>query len=261
MYDWPEVREATDLWWSIVAEALRAAGVERVPAALAREAPPDVLWSDPDLLISQTCGYPLTHAWAGRLQVLATPCYDVEGCNGADYCSFVLVRRDSAAAGVEDLRGARAAVNSDDSQSGYSALRAVVAPHARDGAFFAALKTSGAHLSSMQMVAEGAADVCAVDAVAWALARAHRQDLVQDLRVLTASPSAPGLPYVTSPARSPEEVACIRETLCASLEHSDFATVREHLYICAFKPLTLRDYGRIIEIEQASFRAGYPEIR
>ena len=261
MYDWPEVRGATDLWWSILAQSLTSQGFAGVPQGLRHDAPLHELWSDPDLLISQTCGYPLTHAWSDRLQPVATPCYAVEGCSGADYSSFVLVRRGDGVNGVEDLRGARAVVNGDDSQSGYSALRAVVAPHAPDGSFFSAVMRSGAHLKSMEMVVECAADVCAVDAVAWALARDHRSTLAGELRVVAMSPAAPGLPYVTSPGRPREEVERIRAALDASLDHPEFPQVRQQLYVTGFERRSLQDYRRIIDMEQASIRAGYPEVR
>ncbi len=64
MYDFPEVSAATDAWWSGVASALRRAGLDAVPEALTRD--PDVdVWNSQELLLSQTCGYTLTHALRG----------------------------------------------------------------------------------------------------------------------------------------------------------------------------------------------------
>ena len=70
MYDPPELRQAVDAWWQGLARALRAEGVGDVPERLDRDTAFDALWSAPDLLIAQSCGYPLTGAWADRLQVL-----------------------------------------------------------------------------------------------------------------------------------------------------------------------------------------------
>jgi hypothetical protein len=111
MYDLPALRQATDDWWSGLARALTAAGLEGVPKRLTREANSEELWCRPDLLISQTCGYPLTHALAGQVRLVATPAYHVEGCDGALYRSVFLVtirpRRWQifAAAGLPSIRG------------------------------------------------------------------------------------------------------------------------------------------------------------
>src|SRR5262249_7187037 len=145
-----------------------------VPDALDRRAAYQDVWLQRDLLFSQTCGYPLTHALAGKVALLATPCYAAEGCDGSNYCSFVMVAADSAARALEDLRGRRGAVNSLDAQSGCNALRALVAPAARDGRFFGSVSLTGSHLASLALVASHAADVAALDCVTHGLLARHR---------------------------------------------------------------------------------------
>jgi hypothetical protein len=72
MYDLPEVSAATDAWWRGVASALRRAGLDAVPEVLTRD--PDVdVWHSQNLLLSQTCGYPLTHELASVVELVATP--------------------------------------------------------------------------------------------------------------------------------------------------------------------------------------------
>jgi hypothetical protein len=61
MYDLPEIRTATDQWWKRLADALRQEGIDGVPDALWRGDDYRMPWTHPDLLLSQTCGYPLTH--------------------------------------------------------------------------------------------------------------------------------------------------------------------------------------------------------
>lgn len=261
MYDWPDIREATDTWWAIIAEALRLEGIGDVPDQLLHDAELSSVWEAPTLLLSQTCGYPLTHAWDGRLQIVATPHYGVEGCDGSDYCSFVLVRCDSGYDGLEALRGATVAYNGEDSQSGYSALRAAVAPFAQNGRFFGSAVRSGAHLNSLQMVRDGDADVCATDAVVWALARRHRPELVQGVRVLEKTPSAPGLPYVTSPFRSEDNLRCMRNALASALLHPSFPAVRDAIHITGFSVLEREEYSRIVSMERDSIASGYAELR
>jgi len=220
----------------------------------------DDLWGAPGLLFSQTCGYPLTHDWAGRLQLVATPHYAAEGCTGPHYCSYLVVRRSVGVTSAEDLRGRTAAYNDPMSQSGYSALRAVVAPFARDGVFFGKVIQTGSHLSSLGAVHDGEADICAVDAAVWTLARRHRPSLTQPLVALGVSPMAPGLPYVTRPETDAATVARMRAALKAAFADPALADIRRALLLDGMSVLEMRDYDRVLELETDAKRYGYPTI-
>ena len=163
MYDLPELRASTDAWWRGLAQAFRDAGLQSVPDALTRGVDLETLWLSSDLLLGQTCGYPLTHVLAGRVTLVATPVFAVEGCEGPHYRSALIVRRDDDARHLADLRGRRAAVNYRGSHSGWNILRHEVAPLAEAGSFFAEVVDSGSHGGSMAAVAEGRADLAAVD--------------------------------------------------------------------------------------------------
>src|ERR1700722_10640819 len=61
-------------------------------------------WLRDDLLLSQTCGYPLVHALAGRVQPLSTLAFHADGCERGEYRSvLVAIRR----AGVTSLAACR----------------------------------------------------------------------------------------------------------------------------------------------------------
>lgn len=114
MYDFPEVRAATDAWWAAIA---RQAGVS---LPLSR---PTTTWGPGGATISsspKTCGYPFTHQFRGVLTLVGTPHYAVPGCDGYRYCSFIFAREPRAPA---SYRGVRAAVNTPDSMSGMLALK------------------------------------------------------------------------------------------------------------------------------------------
>jgi hypothetical protein len=149
MYDPPELRAAVDAWWSGLARAFRTEGIAGVPERLDRSLALDALWGSPDLLFTQTCGYPLFGTWAGRMQYVATPKHSADGCEGPNYSSFIVVPADSAAKDLEDLRGARCSVSARISHSGYNALRALFAPLATDGHFFGSVSVSGGHAASL----------------------------------------------------------------------------------------------------------------
>lgn len=260
MYDLPEVTAATDAWWSGLARAMAREGIADVPDRLTRGEDLHAAWRAPDLLFSQTCGYPLTHALKGRVRAVATPAYDCPGCAGPAYCSVIVVRADDPAGSLQDLRGRSAAINNPGSQSGYSALRAAVAPLARDGRFFGGVVRSGGHAASLAMVANEEADVCAVDCVTYALLARHRPAAVEGLRVLTRSAVAPGLPYVTRAAADGDLLARLRGALFAALEDPALTSARETVYLAGAEVLPEAAYERILELEREAEARGYDRV-
>lgn len=260
MYDLPGLEAATDAWWSGLAAAFRAEGLAAVPERLTRQDEAVALWTAPDLLFSQTCGYPLTHALAGRVTLVATPVYRCPGCSGGNYRSEIVVRDDDPAERLADLRGRRAVANARDSQSGYSALRHAVAPHAAGGRFFGDVAFSGSHRASMVAVAKGEADVCAVDGVTFNLFSRLQPRLTARLRVLARSAEAPALPYVTRAGIAPDELERLRAGLRRAARDPALAETRRALLLdgVVAKPLSI--YDRILELEAVALAAGYPDL-
>ena len=56
MYDWPEVHDAVDAVWAAIGGRLRDAGID-APEGVWRPDRSEDLWTHPDLLIVETCGY------------------------------------------------------------------------------------------------------------------------------------------------------------------------------------------------------------
>lgn len=117
-----------------VRELLLARGI----AVSSPSSPPaDLLshWRQPDLLLSQTCGYPLA-TLLPEVQTVGCFHYSAPGCAGIDYRSLLVARKADNARPLADFRGRRAICNSPDSQSGYNVLLKMVAPLAHEGRFF-----------------------------------------------------------------------------------------------------------------------------
>ena len=260
MYDLPELSGATDAWWQGLARAFRREGVADVPDRLDRRERYADVWTSFDLLFSQTCGYPLTHALAGRVELVATPCYDAEGCEGPGYCSVVIVGADSTASAIGDLRGARCATNGLDSQSGYNVLRSLVAPLATDGRFFGSVAITGGHRASLALVASGEADVAAIDCVTRGLLARHRPRALVGTRVLCPTASAPGLPYVTRVGAGAELLRRLRGGLDRAFADPQLDEARGELLLAGTAVLPLAAYDCIREMENAAIAAGYPEV-
>lgn len=260
MYDLPELRDVLDAWWRGLEREFRAEGVTDVPASLDRRPGYRDVWLLPDLLISQTCGYPLTHELRGRVALLATPCYAAAGCHGAEYCSLVIVAADDPAADITDLRGRRCAINSPDSQSGANALKALIASRGGHGRFFGSVAVSGGHAAGLAMVASGDADVMAIDCVSHALLTRYRPNALVGTRVLCRTLSAPNLPYVTRVTADADLLRRLRAGLARAFAEPQLADLREAMLLAGLAELPLSDYDRIVEMEVAAARAGYAQV-
>ena len=262
MYDWPEVRQET----VELETALQAALEDHLGLKPSdREPWPDgldeaAIWQQPGVLLTQTCGYPLTHALKGRVRLIGVPHYSASGCEGPRYCSQLIVRRDSGFEELADLRGGRATFNGPDSQSGMNTFRNAVAKLADGKPFFSQLLESGGHLASMRAVAEGRTDIASIDAVCWRLASQELPDLVSQLKVLGQTASAPGLPFITSLKFSDAEADLIAEVVAMVLTAPETEKSREHLGIRGFSRLSVEDYAEILSMEQEAEALGYPAL-
>lgn len=239
MYDWPELAPATDRLWAGLRDALRGAGVA-APDALTRDAGRMAVWTDPRLVLGQTCGLPFVRDLAGRVALVGAPDYGVPGCRPGWYRSAVVVRGDDPRSGLAEFRGARLAVNGRDSHSGWVAILHHAAPLARNRRFFGAVAVSGAHRASVAMVAEGEADIAAIDFVSWRYAQAFLPEAAR-LRVLMLTDPTPGLPYV---AAAGTDVELHSAAVAAGLGGLD-AGVRATLGIAGLGRLEAADYGLI----------------
>lgn len=258
MYDLEELREATDALWAAIAARLGDAA----PAHLTRDADLERIWTDPELLLGQTCGYPLVTTLRGRVALLATPHYRAAGCDGASYRSAVIVRADDRAASLADLRGRHCAVNDPASNSGMNLLRAAVAPLAGGAArFFGGVVMTGGHVGSIRAVAEGRADVASIDCVTWAHIGHLRPDAAAGLRVLAWTEASPGLPLITSRRTDAGTRRALVRALDEVARDPALAPVRDALRLEGFESLALRDYDSVLALERRARTAGYGVVQ
>jgi ABC-type phosphate/phosphonate transport system substrate-binding protein len=260
MYDLPELREATDAWWSGLARALRREGIEEAPDRLTRPPHTEDIWRCEDLLLSQTCGYNLIDGWRSRLSYVATPCYTAPGCAGPLYSSVILVPAESAAQTVSDLRGLRCVINGYGSHSGCNALRATIAPMAKDTRFFGSVVVSGSHVQSMAMLERGEADVSAIDCIVYALIARARPAISDRLRVLGWTLSAPVGPYVARHNVPKDFLRRLQHGLAEAMQDPSLALAREALLLSGIEVLPVDRYHAIANMEADALGRGYRDF-
>jgi ABC-type phosphate/phosphonate transport system substrate-binding protein len=261
MYDLPEVRAATAAFWASLAGNLRRHGLADVPDKLVHDRPVSELWSDPDLLISQCCGYDVMHRYRSRLLPVATPEFAAPGCQGGTYSSMVVVADDCPFEDVRNMRGAVAVINGSESHSGMSSLRHLVSGGHVGGQFFADVKVSGSHLASLEMIRQREADVAAIDCVTLALFERHLDDATRGVRVLGETYRAPSPPYVVRASAPADEIEKVRAALVETFDDRSLADCREILLLKGVTPATQEDYWVLSAFQDHAGRLGYPVLR
>ena len=251
MYDWPEVSSEHETLWACLRDSLRGLGFP-APDTLSRDEEACRYWTDPGLVLGQTCGLPFTSGLSSRVRIVGTPAYDID-CGAGCYYSEIVVHRDSDFQSLNALRGGKLAYNSEDSLSGYAAL----AHHLKDAAgrerFFRNKIRTGSHRASVQLVAEGKADVAAIDAVAWRLALRHEKS-AENLRVIEKTEPLPGLPLIS--ARRPDwRVERLHLAVVEAMAALD-SECADALLLTGFAQTGESDYAPIKE--RARFAVGHP---
>jgi ABC-type phosphate/phosphonate transport system substrate-binding protein len=221
MYDFGPAMAANDRLWAGVRDRLRTSGIA-APDALTRGAGAYwPAWEAPNLLLSQTCGYPFRARLVGRVTYVGTPDYGVEGCPPGFYRSVFVVRADDPRDGLAAFDGATFAYNEGLSQSGWAAPQTHVA---KLGLRLPPVLQTGGHRLSAHAVAEGRADIAALDAVTWALLPGE-DPVVQSLRVVGMTEPTPGLPYITALGAPADLLHAALAEAIADLSPADRATL------------------------------------
>ncbi|MCB2111263.1 MAG: PhnD/SsuA/transferrin family substrate-binding protein [Defluviimonas sp.] len=233
MYDWTQTQAAHDRLWALTRAALRAEGLE-APGALTRDRPLWDIWTDPALVLGQTCGLPFRTGLHDRVTLVGTPDYGLEGAEPGHYYSLLVARRDDDRPLAALVRGTLA-LNGFDSQSGWAAAQNLIGPR---GLEFRRFLTTGAHRESAAAVARGRADLASVDAVTWRLIRSHMPQVASALRVVERTEPTPGLPFIAATGRDGAATARAAETAIAALAAEDRAT----LGLAGFVRIPLADY-------------------
>jgi ABC-type phosphate/phosphonate transport system substrate-binding protein len=259
MYDFPWTAAANDVLWAAMAARLNAAGVE-APKTLTRGGDLDALWRNPQLVFGQTCGYPYVTRLKDAVALIAAPIYAFPGCDGAWHRSYIIRRASDPRRGLSEFRGAIAGLNACDSNTGMNLFRAALAPIAGGAPFFRAIAVTGSHEASVAAVADGRADLAAIDCVSFALLARGRPELIERVAVVAESPPSPGLPFIANARLEASTIAAVRAALLGALADPSLADARATLGLKGARETTPAEYDRIAEIEREAAAAGYPRL-
>ena len=201
MYARPELDAAHARFWAAIRSELLQCSIA-CPENLSNDADEFEVWQSPQLILSQTCGMPYRLWLHDQVSLVGTPDFGVSGCPPGYYKSALIVRANDERGALSDFETARFTFNQTYSQSGYAAPYAHVSPL---GFWFRNRSQSHGHLMSARAVAEGRADIAALDAVSWRLIRRY-ESFAADLRVLDWTAPTPGLPYIAGPTAQRDKI-------------------------------------------------------
>lgn len=201
MYDWPETAHAIDVLWSHIHNQLTQREIE-APIKLDRDTHPAALWSKPELILGQTCGWPYANYLKEQVTPFARFHYDLPDCPAGDYNSVYIGHDDDDFDHLESAQAfefvEKIAMNSDDSQSGFHVFSEITGKPAEDSIAKEKRVVTGAHRNSISAVTNGDANIAAIDAVAFELAKHYEPEAISRIVVLRNSKPNPSLPLITS---------------------------------------------------------------
>ncbi|MEM1004965.1 MAG: PhnD/SsuA/transferrin family substrate-binding protein [Pseudomonadota bacterium] len=215
MYDMPALQAANDRFWDLIRSNLGHG-----PSRLSRERDMWQVWSDPNLVLAQTCGMPYRTRLHGQVHLVGTPDYGLPDCPPGYYCS-VIVARASDPRDLPALVRGTFAFNDALSQSGWAAP---VTHMSALNLTLASVRETGSHAASARAVADGAADFAALDALTWLMLKRHT-DLGAELRDVCSTDPTPALPYITAMGQEPARVADAVQRAITDLAHQDRKTL------------------------------------
>ncbi|WP_039056133.1 PhnD/SsuA/transferrin family substrate-binding protein [Enterobacter sp. Bisph1] len=216
-------------------------------------------WQRDDLLLSQTCGYPLM-TQLPAVQVVGCFHYLAPGCDGFRYRSWLVAREEDSGKTLADFRARRAVCNAADSHSGYNILRYLVSCLPGEGQFFARTLLSGSHRQSLEALQNDRADIAAIDCVTYALLQRHAPALLSGLRIIEPSPLAPGLPLIAAQRTSAATIAKLRDALQQLVSDARYRDICAAALISGFSVVAREDYSLLLQWREAAAARGVTQL-
>ncbi len=169
------------------------------------------------------CGWPYVQfvdCGLARVELLAGAVYAAPRyARSPRYFADVIVGADSQFRSISDLRGGIFAVNDADSLSGYHSMKAALISTGYVGdessGFFRHVKTSGGHVRSIRMIAQGDADAASIDSTLYAWQCEQTPALRSRVRVLESIGPFPIPPLVVQRSLPEQLKRDLRQALIA----------------------------------------------
>ena len=236
MYPFTHLRSAQEHLWDDVRSRLSFDA-----PLLNWELEPDAASRRDDLLLGQTCGWPLVKDLATSVHVVGTFDCDVDGAIDGTYRSVLVSNVDDPLHDILHRPDLRVAANSRDSLSGWISLLSVASA---EGVELGDVEWTGAHAVSIEAVRDGRCQLAAIDAVS--LVHLGSRGLSR----VGQGPRIPCLPLVSSRSTTNDVVSELRGALSASVADPAMAQTCATLKIRGFLERELADYEEVSDLAE-----------
>lgn len=236
-----EIRQAQEDWLERTLELIgERRGQDRLTDSSSR-------WLSPELLLSQTCGYPFVTSLRGKVRLVGRPSYKLPHSSGGDHCSLILCRADSPITHLAGFAGSHGLINADDSNSGMNLFRHTLST-VREGGFFSKVSFTGAHRESIRRLKNHDGDLASIDSVTYDYLDKFQSEEIKGLKIIGRSDVSPCLPYITSILRTEDEASSIRSALNDALKQ--LPEVAKSLAIKEVLPASKEHYEILLQYER-----------
>jgi len=229
MYPFAHLNDAYDQLW----EGIRSR-LDHVPDTLDRSTPLDDSWHRDDLLLGQTCGWPLVTTLP-HLAVVGAFDLVAPFAAAGQYRSVLVASRPESPHELVEQPDTVVATNSDSSLSGWISLCSAL------GRRPPRVLVTGSHAESVRAVAERRAHLASIDALSYEFLLESSRQVASQVHIVGHGPLVPSLPLVMARdlAHRRDEV---RAAIAATIADPALAGVRARLRIRGFLPFDRSDY-------------------
>ena len=242
-------------WRELFAEVGRMSGVRLRVESWAAPASLSELWKRPDMGLVFLCGRPYLQAGAVH-PIIGAP-LGPEAGEKAAYRTLLLARRSSGWKRPEDSFGSRLGRMPAHSQSGYNALRFLLAPYASGRRLYAESVELETPADCLAALREARVDVIPLDSYFYSLLVSEPGAWQEELTVIGRSPLT-AMPFLAaSPETDTGLVQALRESLSEWSRASCGRTLRDALNMTGFFLPSPSDYASLAEQEAGALRLGY----
>jgi ABC-type phosphate/phosphonate transport system substrate-binding protein len=241
MYPFAHLRDDYDRLWTAV-----GARLGDTPEVLSHDLELHQVWQHHELLVGQTCGWPLVTELPD-LVVIGAFDMAVPFAAGGRYRSVIVASKPLGLAHWKADPGTRVVINGFDSLSGWVSLCDVW------GGLPTKVLETGAHVESMRAVAEGRAEVASIDAVSFEHFVQTEPMVAARLNVIGHGPRVPSLPLVMAPGHG-NRLAEVRAAFAQSVADPALTAVCGRLRIRGFVPFDRSDYLPLLELAHPQLR-------
>lgn len=217
-------------------------------------------WKQADLLMSQTCGFPLMTELYQKVQLIGSFEYDVPYADGIECKSVLICRDDDQAKNLTDFQDRTVAFNSLTSQSGYNSLRHLIAPLSKNGQFFKTAYISGGHKASIEAVQQKKADLAAIDCVTFEGLKRYGGDTCKGLRIIANTHAYPGLPLISGLHTPQPLLDALKNSLSRMHLQTELKPVLQTLMIKKWSPSFWSTYQVCLEMQEQALAQNYTKL-